>query len=54
LILISKERGVNAVVPETCGQALVPPSTVRFAPLMQDDSGPATNVTILDAVPYRS
>src|SRR5215813_2849050 len=28
-----------------CGQALAPPSTVRFAPLMYDDSGPATHLT---------
>src|SRR2546427_11862503 len=26
-------------------QALVPPSTVRFAPVMYEDSGPATNAT---------
>jgi hypothetical protein len=31
----------NAIV----GQALVPPSTVRFAPVMYDASGPATNAT---------
>jgi len=27
-------------------QAFIPPSTVRFAPVMYDDSGPATNATI--------
>jgi hypothetical protein len=26
--------------------AFIPPSTVRFAPVMYDDSGPATNATI--------
>jgi hypothetical protein len=26
-------------------QAFVPPSTVRFAPVMYEDSGPATNAT---------
>src|SRR5437868_13253079 len=26
-------------------QAFIPPSTVRFAPVMYDDSGPATNAT---------
>ena len=31
----------NAVV----GQAFVPPSTVRFAPVMYEDSGLATNAT---------
>ena len=38
-------------------QALMPPSTVRFAPLMYDDSGPATNATSAatsSACPYRS
>src|SRR5277367_1275162 len=30
---------------DACGQALVPPSTVRFAPVMYDDSGLATNAT---------
>src|SRR6266436_73148 len=28
------------LVDSTCGQALTPPSTVRFAPLTNDDSGP--------------
>jgi hypothetical protein len=28
------------------GQAFVPPSTVRLAPVMYDASGPATNATI--------
>src|SRR5437016_5622065 len=40
-----------------CGQALTPPSTVRLAPLMKDDSGPATNATSAatsSACPYRS
>ena len=27
------------------GQAFIPPSTVRFAPVMYEDSGPATNAT---------
>src|ERR1700675_797554 len=27
-------------------QAFIPPSTVRFAPVMYEDSGPATNATI--------
>src|SRR5437870_12914963 len=27
-------------------QAFIPPSTVRFAPVMKEDSGPATNATI--------
>ena len=26
-------------------QAFIPPSTVRFAPVMYEDSGPATNAT---------
>src|ERR1700745_965030 len=41
----------------TCGHALMPPSTVRFAPLMYDDSGPATNATSAatsSGCPYRS
>src|SRR6266566_3886999 len=29
-----------------CVQAFIPPSTVRFAPVMYEDSGPATNATI--------
>ena len=28
------------------GQAFIPPSTVRFAPVMYEDSGPATKATI--------
>jgi len=28
------------------GQAFIPPSTVKFAPVMYEDSGPATNATI--------
>jgi hypothetical protein len=27
-------------------QAFIPPSTVRFVPVMYEDSGPATNATI--------
>src|SRR6266436_3572803 len=27
-------------------QAFIPPSTVRFAPVMYEDSGPATNATM--------
>ena len=30
----------------TSVQAFIPPSTVRFAPVMYEDSGPATNATI--------
>jgi hypothetical protein len=32
---------------EVCAsiQAFIPPSTVRFAPVMYEDSGPATNAT---------
>jgi hypothetical protein len=33
------------IVDSMGGQALTPPSTVRLAPLMKDDSGPATNAT---------
>ena len=47
----------NRFIYSTCGQALVPPSTVRFAPLMYDDSGPATNATSAatsSGRPYRS
>src|SRR5207302_7914159 len=40
-----REGRSRFIVDSTCGQALVPPSTVRFAPLMYDDSGPATNAT---------
>jgi len=29
----------------TLAQAFVPPSTVRFAPVMYEDSGPATKAT---------
>src|ERR1700755_1155705 len=45
------------IVDGTSGQALVPPSTVRFAPLTYDDSGPATNATSAatsSVRPYRS
>src|SRR6185295_10225874 len=45
------------IIDYTCGQALTPPSTVRFAPLMYDDSGPATNATSAatsPVCPYRS
>src|SRR6266436_9595100 len=37
-------------------QAFIPPSTVRFAPVMYEDSGPATNATIAaisSTCPYR-
>jgi len=33
-------------VPRASVQAFIPPSTVRFAPVMYEDSGPATNATI--------
>ena len=33
-------------VPRGSVQAFIPPSTVRFAPVMYEDSGPATNATI--------
>ena len=32
--------------PLSVAQAFIPPSTVRFAPVMYEDSGPATNATI--------
>src|SRR6202035_5525783 len=38
-------------------QAIIPPSTVRFAPVMYEDSGPATNATnaaTSSTCPYRS
>src|SRR5258707_15645684 len=38
-------------------QAFIPPSTVRLAPVMYEDSGPATNATIAaisSTCPYRS
>src|ERR1700681_5037372 len=38
-------------------QAIIPPSTVRFAPVMYEDSGPATNATSAatsSTCPYRS
>src|ERR1700749_318631 len=38
-------------------QAFIPPSTVRFAPVMYEDSGPATNDTSAatsSTWPYRS
>src|ERR1700732_5515315 len=38
-------------------QAFIPPSTVRFAPVMYEDSGPATNATSAatsSTRPYRS
>jgi hypothetical protein len=41
---------VPFIVDQTCfkrlAQAFIPPSTVSFAPLMYEDSGPATNATI--------
>src|ERR1700745_1546774 len=33
-------------VPTECVQAFIPPSTVRLAPVMYEDSGPATNATV--------
>jgi hypothetical protein len=40
-ILFLQARGLSVRV----GQAFVPPSTVRFAPVMYEASGPATNAT---------
>jgi hypothetical protein len=41
---------LNTCIPNriSCAsiQAFIPPSTVRFAPVMYEDSGPATNATI--------
>jgi hypothetical protein len=35
----------------SCGQAFIPPSTVRFAPMTYEDSGPATALLVrLDTV----
>src|SRR6266513_896919 len=34
----------HIISPST--QAFIPPSTVRFAPVMYEDSGPATNATM--------
>src|SRR5580658_2759180 len=42
-------RGVNhhkSPSRSHAGQAFIPPSTVRFAPVMCEDSGPAINATI--------
>jgi hypothetical protein len=39
-ILVDVENRGDASV-----QAFIPPSTVRFAPVMYEDSGPATNAT---------
>src|SRR5712691_11816896 len=50
-------EGCSRFIYSTCAQALTPPSTVRFAPLMYDDSGPATNATSAatsSTRPYRS
>src|SRR6266478_9905668 len=44
------------LIDQTCGQAFIPPSTVRFAPVMYEDSGPAMNATIAaisSTWPYR-
>jgi hypothetical protein len=38
-------RAKSGLHRETSNQAFVPPSTVRFAPVMYEDSGPATNAT---------
>jgi len=34
---------VRPALLRRCDQAFMPPSTVRFAPVMKDASGPATN-----------
>src|SRR5204863_6296842 len=39
--LFLQVRGLSVCV----AQAFIPPSTVRFAPVMYEDSGPATNAT---------
>src|SRR5438477_6574533 len=36
---------LNKFMAPPVGQAFIPPSTVRFAPVMYEDSGPATNAT---------
>jgi hypothetical protein len=40
--LLAENRNVTSCP----AQAFIPPSTVRFAPVMYEDSGPATNATI--------
>ena len=42
---LAEKANPRFIVDATGVQALMPPSTVRFAPLMYDDSGPATNAT---------
>src|SRR5882762_616262 len=45
------------LIDQTCGQAFIPPSTVRFDPVMYEDSGPAMNATaaaISSTRPWRS
>src|ERR1700675_4860990 len=37
---------IRDVTSRALVQAFIPPSTVRFAPVMYEDSGPATNATI--------
>ncbi len=48
--LMPRRRSRSLVDVEKRGdasvQAFIPPSTVRFAPVMYEDSGPATNATI--------
>ena len=39
------ERIISWARLSTLPQAFVPPSTVRFAPVIYEDSGPATNDT---------
>ena len=47
--LMPRRRSRSLVDVENRGdasvQAFIPPSTVRFAPVMYEDSGPATNAT---------
>src|SRR6266852_7422158 len=48
---------IRNVTSCTSAQAFIPPSTVRFAPVMYEDSGPATNATnaaTSSTRPYRS
>jgi hypothetical protein len=42
-ILTTPSRSLSALISH---QAFIPPSTVRFVPVMYEDSGPATNATI--------
>jgi hypothetical protein len=42
-ILATLSRSLSALISH---QAFIPPSTVRFVPVMYEDSGPATNATI--------